>query len=188
MVAFIYDNLILTIGQWIGTGDTLEVFSLLRYLLKVFLTPTFVFIAWDILRRLQVEWSEYLSTRIIFNVYTLAVTVIGVYTEILWNTLEPYRQYGILQYIPHDHHVSMVIFLTVIPLFIAGILLWQKNHWPILLIGMVCAFGLGTVACTDSECHNRFDCRIFDYQLLDIDRNKIKKRGLLLIQLSVNTR
>ncbi len=145
-VAFIYDNLILTIGQWIGTGDTLEVLSLLRYLLKVFLTPTFVFIAWDILRRLQVEWSEYLSTRIIFNVYTFAVTVIGVYTEILWNTLEPYRQYGILQYLPHDHHVSMVIFLTVIPLFIAGFVLWQKNRWPILLIGMVCAFGLGTVA------------------------------------------
>jgi hypothetical protein len=146
MVALLYDNLILTIGQWIGTGDTLEVLSLLRYLLKVFLTPTFVFIAWDILRRLQVEWAEYLSTRLIFNFYTLAVTIIGVYTEILWITLEPSFQFGVLQYIPHDHHVSFVIFLTVIPLLIAGSFLWRRNQWPILMLGTIGALGLGVVA------------------------------------------
>lgn len=146
MVAFIYDNLILTIGQWIGTGDVLEVLSLLRYLLKVFLTPTFVFIAWDILRRLRIEWAEYLSTRIIFNLYTFSVTVIGVYTEILWITLEPSQQYGILQYLPHNHHVSSVIFLTVIPLLVSGVVLWQKNQWPILMFGILLAMGLGMIA------------------------------------------
>lgn len=146
MVAFIYDNLILTIGQWIGTGDVLEVLSLLRYLLKVFLTPTFVFIAWDILRRLRIEWAEYLSTRIIFNLYTFSVTVIGVYTEILWITLEPSQQYGILQYLPHNHHVSSVIFLTVIPLLVSGVVLWQKNQWPILMFGILLAVGLGMIA------------------------------------------
>lgn len=146
MVAFIYDNLILTIGQWIGTGDALEVLSLLRYLLKVFLTPTFVFIAWDILRRQRIEWAEYLSTRIIFNLYTFCVTVIGVYTEILWITLEPSKQYGILQYLPHNHHVSSVIFLTVIPLLVSGIVLWQKNQWPILMMGILLAMGLGMIA------------------------------------------
>ena len=146
MVAFIYDNLILTIGQWIGKGDTLEVLSLLRYLLKVFLTPTFVFIAWDILRRLHVEWAEYLSTRLIFNFYTFGVTIIGVYTEILWITLEPYQQFGVLQYLPHNHHVSFAIFLTIIPLLISGIFLWLKNQWPILMLGTLCALILGVVA------------------------------------------
>src|SRR5690606_38320826 len=143
MVALIYDNLILTIGQWIGIGDLLEVLSLLRYLLKVFLTPTSVFVAWDILRRVQVEWAEYLSTRIILNLYTFCVTVIGVYTEILWITLEPFKQNGVLQYLPHNHHVSFVIFLTVIPLLVSGIVLWQKNQWPILMMGILLAMGLG---------------------------------------------
>lgn len=146
IVAFIYDNLILSIGQWIGKGDTLEVLSLLRYLLKVFLTPTFVFIAWDILRRLQIEWAEYLSTRLLFNVYTFGVTIFGVYTEILWITLEPSHQFGVLQYIPHNHQVSFMIFLTVLPLLIAGLFLWRKNHWPILWLGTFCAFVLGVVA------------------------------------------
>lgn len=146
MVAFIYDDLILTMGQWIGKGDILEVLSLLRYLLKVFLTPTFAFIAWDILRRLQIEWAEYLSTRLLFNLYTFGVTIFGVYTEILWITLEPSQQFGVLQYVPHNHHVSYVIFFTVIPLLVAGFFLWWKNQWPILMLGIISALILGVIA------------------------------------------
>lgn len=147
MVALTYDNLILTIGVFIGVGETLEVLSLLRYLLNVFLTPTFVFIAWDILRRLRIEWSEYLTIRIVFNLYTFGVTVIGVYTEILWITLEPAYRNGVLQYIPSNHdHIPFALFLTIVPLFISGIFLWHKHRWPILIVGILFAIGIGAMA------------------------------------------
>lgn len=146
MVALIYDNLILSIGMWIGAGEMLEVLSLLRYLLNVFLTPTFVFIAWDILRRIQIEWAEYLTTRIVFNLYTFGVTVIGVYTEILWITLEPVHINGVLQYLPNnDSFVHIAIFLAVIPLFVSGVFLWHKNRWPILMCGVVLTMLIGCI-------------------------------------------
>lgn len=146
MVALCYDNLILAIGHWIGAGETLEVLSLLRYLLKVFLTPTFVFIAWDILRRLHIEWAEYLSTQILFNVYTFLVTVFGVYTEILWITLEPVSLHGILLYLPNHHHIPVAIFLSIVPLVLSGYYLWKQLRWPILGFGVLIAIGIGGIA------------------------------------------
>lgn len=146
MVALCYDNLILAVGSWIGAGETLEVLSLLRYLLKVFLTPTFVFIAWDILRRLHIEWAEYLSTRILFNFYTFFVTVFGVYTEILWITLEPVSHHGILLYLPNDHHIPLAIFLAILPLVLSGYYLWRKLRWPILGCGVLITICMGGVA------------------------------------------
>lgn len=143
MVALIYDNTIISLGHWIGPGQTLETLSLMRYLLKVFLTPTLVFIAWDILRRIQVEWSGYLSSRILFNVYTFLITILGVFTEILWITIRPIEQAGVVRYIQMNHPIPYFSVFIVIPLFIAGIYLWRQQRWPILLLGVSASIVLG---------------------------------------------
>ncbi|SEN48472.1 hypothetical protein [Lihuaxuella thermophila] len=147
IVGLIYNNLILSVGRWIGVGDVLEVLSMFRYLLHVLLTPTLVFVALDILRRIHVEWSEYLSTRIVYNLYTFSLTVVGVYSEILWINLEPTEINGVLAYIPADSniHFSYSTFLTLIPLLISGIVVWKRLRWPILIFGVLMALAGGVL-------------------------------------------
>jgi hypothetical protein len=147
IVGLIYNNLILSIGRWIGVGDMLEMLSMFRYLLHVLLTPTLVFVALDILRRIHVEWSEYLSTRIIYNLYTFSLTVVGVFTEILWINLEPVEVNGIVAYISADSksHLSYSTLLTLIPLLISGIMVWKRLRWPILIFGVLLALAGGVL-------------------------------------------
>ncbi|SHE94673.1 hypothetical protein SAMN05444392_10578 [Seinonella peptonophila] len=142
MVGLIYDTTIISLGNCIGPGSLLETFSLLRYFLKVFLMPTVIFIAWDILRRVKVEWSNYLSARIAFNLCTFVVTVIGVFTEILLVTLQPVEAGGVLRYVQQGHPFPYGILLTFVPLWIAGVYVWREERWPLLLGGVVLCFVL----------------------------------------------
>lgn len=146
IVAFIYDNFILSVGNWIGVGETLEVLSLFRYLLHVLLIPTLVFVSLDILRRINVDWSEYLSVQIIYNLYTFTLTVIGVFTDILWIHLEPVQQNGVIRYIASESHLPYSSILTLIPLLISAIMVWRRLRWPILLMGIFLMVGGGMVA------------------------------------------
>jgi hypothetical protein len=143
-VIFIYENAIFSLGSLFEAGPLLETLHLLRYLFKVFLTPTLVFIAWDILRRIQVEWSEYLSTRILFNAYTFLITVIGIFTEILWSPLHPVQSAdGPIRYEPIDPLFPYTTALILIPLFLAGFYVWKKERWPILLGTVMISLLLG---------------------------------------------
>ncbi|TCS95710.1 hypothetical protein [Hazenella coriacea] len=146
LVALIYDSIILSIGNWIGVGEWLEVLSLFRYLLQVLLVPTLVFVSLDILRRIDVEWSEYLSIRIAFNLYTFGITVLGVFTEVIWIHLEPISSHGLLRYASTDSHFPFSALFMIIPLFIAAIMVWKKLRWPILLMGSIVAIMGGLIA------------------------------------------
>ncbi|MBA4496198.1 hypothetical protein ACFO25_17135 [Paenactinomyces guangxiensis] len=148
IVGLIYNNLVLSLGRWMGEGEVLEVMSLFRYLLHVLLTPTLVFVALDILRRINVEWSEYLSTHIIYNLYTFSLTVIGVFTEIVWINLEPVTQSGVVRYasVDADSYLSYSTLLTLIPLFISAVMVWRQLRWPVLLLGVVVATAGGILA------------------------------------------
>jgi hypothetical protein len=145
ILSLVYDNLILSLGKVIGTGDLLEMLSLVRYLLHVLLTPTLVFVSLDILRRIHVEWSEYMSTHILFHAYTFALTVLGVFTEILWINLEPVESGGVVFYVSTDHHFSFVTMLIIFPLLLAGVMVWRRLRWPVLLLGVL-QFAIGVFA------------------------------------------
>lgn len=146
IVIFIYENAIFSLGSLLQASPFLETLHLLRYLFKVFFTPTLVFIAWDILRRIQVEWSEYLSARILFNAYTFLITIIGILTEILWSPLHPvHPSSGPIRYEPIDPLFPYTSTLILIPLFIAGFYVWKKERWPLLLSSVILSILLGSL-------------------------------------------
>ncbi|WP_124728353.1 hypothetical protein [Staphylospora marina] len=145
IVANIYSSIVLSAGAWIGQGYLLEMLSLVRYLLHVLLTPTLVFISLDILRRLHVEWSHDLSTGAVFNLYTFVLTVMGIFTEIIWIELVPVEVGGIVRYVPHDGHVPVVMILPLVPLFLCGWMMWVRHRWPVLLFGVAVALLAGAV-------------------------------------------
>ncbi|TCW39092.1 hypothetical protein [Laceyella sacchari] len=136
-LAMIYDNAILALGNWIGEGDMLEGLSLVRSLFHVLLTPTLVFVALDIVRRLRLEWTESLLVQVLYHLYTFVVTVMGIFMEILWVDMEPVVERGLLRYAPVQPQIPCASALVLVPLLISGILVWRKLRWPVLLIGLL---------------------------------------------------
>jgi hypothetical protein len=145
IVALIYDNGVISLGGWLGRGELLEMLSLVRYLLHVLLTPTLVFVSLDILRRIHIEWSEYLSTHVIYNLYTFTLTVLGVFTEILWIDLEPVEVGGVVRYVAAESHLPYATILAMLPLLISGQMVWRRLRWPVLLVGVALSMVTGAV-------------------------------------------
>jgi hypothetical protein len=146
VLTFLYDNLILTFGRWIGFGDTLETLSLIRYLLHVLLIPTLVFVALDFLRRAQVSWVEGITSRVLFHLYTLVLTVIGIFHDFLWVQLESISINGIDRYVIGDHPFSIALVLAIIPLFITSLAVWRRLECPILFFGFIFIMLLEVIA------------------------------------------
>jgi hypothetical protein len=176
ILAFIYDHVVLSLGNLFGEGDFLEMLSLFRYLLYVLLTPTLVFVSLDILRRIQVEWSEYLIVHVFTHLYTFSLTVLGVFTNILWINLEPVKIHGVIQYLPSKNYLPYSTILAVLPLMVAAVFLWRRLRWPVLMAGIVVAV-LGVVfsyAVRDPAIDSIFElvlmwCLVMTEQLLKSD-------------------
>jgi len=145
-IALVYENAILSLGGLIGIGSTLEVLNLVRYLLHVLLTPTLVFVSLDILRRIKVEWSDYLMTKVAFHLFTFILTAVGIFTEILWIDLEPVEVNGIIRYIPADMYMPYATILALVPLMVTGMIVWRRLRWPVLLVGTLLAYLGGGIA------------------------------------------
>ncbi|MBH8606295.1 hypothetical protein [Thermoactinomyces sp. CICC 10521] len=151
ILTFIYDHAVLSVGNLFGEGDLLEMLSLFRYLFDVLLTPTLVFVSLDILRRIQVEWSEYLIVQVFTHLYTFLLTVLGIFTNILWINLEPVRIHGVIQYFPSKNYFPYSTILALLPLVVAAFFLWRQLRWPVLLAGIVIAVvGVGFACAVDN--------------------------------------
>jgi hypothetical protein len=151
ILALIYDNAVLSLGIWIGESDFLEMLNLFRYLLHVLLTPTLVFVALDILRRIQVEWSEYLMVKVFYHLYTFSLTVLGIFTDILWIDLKPVEKHGIIRYVASEPHLPFATILAVIPLAVSAVVVWRRLRWPVLLAGVALALAGGAFAYVTDE-------------------------------------
>lgn len=136
-LALIYDHAIVSLGNWIGPGEMLEGLSLVRSLFQVLLTPTLVFVALDIVRRLRMEWTESLIVQVLYHLYTFVVTVMGIFMEILWVDMEPVSMNGLIRYVPVQAQFPYANALVLLPMLISGIFVWRKLRWPVLLFGIV---------------------------------------------------
>jgi hypothetical protein len=146
VTALMYDNLILMCGRWIGFGETLEVLSMIRYLLHVLLIPTLTFVSLDFLRRSKVHWVKRVAVIIMVNLYTFIVTILGVFHDFLWVQLEAISINGIDRYIISGSPFSISVFFAFLPVFFTSIVVWKKMQWSILFIGCMIVVLLGTIS------------------------------------------
>lgn len=146
VIALMYDNLVLMCGRWIGFGETLEMLSMIRYLLHVLLIPTLTFVSLDFLRRTGVRWVKSVAVIVLFNLYAFIVTIIGVFHDFLWVHLESISINGIDRYIISGSPFSISILFALIPIIITSIVIWKKMQWSILFIGCTFVSLLGVVS------------------------------------------
>jgi hypothetical protein len=137
ILAFVYDNFVLSLGIWMGQSELFEMLSIVRYLLHVLLIPTLVYVSLDIMRRIRIEWSEYFVTHVVYHLYTFFLTVLGIFTNFLWVEIVPKKVSGVVQYVPQQIQFPVVLMLVMIPLIISGYLVWKKLRWPVLISGIV---------------------------------------------------
>ncbi|GAE94791.1 hypothetical protein JCM21714_3981 [Gracilibacillus boraciitolerans JCM 21714] len=58
IIGLLYDNLILAVGRFVGTGDLLEILNLGRYWIHALVTPTLVLFTYGILKLAEVNWMK----------------------------------------------------------------------------------------------------------------------------------
>lgn len=142
MIGNLFDNLVLSLGHYIQPYR-LEALGDIRILLHILLIPTISFIAMDILRRIQVDWAEHVITRVVCHIYTLILTIVGIYTEYLGIERTLIMQNGVIQYLPDSSIVPFASLLVAIPLLLSSLVLWKRLHWPYLMFGVwISLFGM----------------------------------------------
>jgi hypothetical protein len=146
VIALTYDNLILAFGRLIGFGETLETLSMIRYLFHVFLIPSLVFVSLDFLRRADARWVESIIIKVSFHLYTLILTIIGIFHDFLWVKMEAISINGIDRYIISDSPFSITFFFAIIPMIFASVVIWRKMEWPFLILGCFMVISLGIVS------------------------------------------
>ncbi|WP_058306358.1 hypothetical protein [Gracilibacillus massiliensis] len=144
IIGLFYDNLILAVGRFVGTGELLKILSLWRYWIHALVTPTLVLFSYGILKLADVSWMKSNIVKWLSVLVTLLLSVIEI-LAVLQLELKPIWDNGVLQYISTsstNHPPYMIIGVTCV-LLIGGFIIYRKTRWKWMLIGTV-IMGIGS--------------------------------------------
>jgi hypothetical protein len=92
--------------------------------------PTLVFVALDVLKRINLSWAKSITTTVFSHIYVFFITMIGILTEFFG---------GSMNFLSDDspQFSFIVAFFVFVPLVISAIALWHHEKWPFLLIALM---------------------------------------------------
>lgn len=137
IVGLVYDNLIIALGKFIGEGKLLEGLSTLRYWLHALFTPTLILFAWSIGENLGLPWAKKKFWKVIFSLLTAGLILYELFTSVIGLKLKANEDNGIFTYESIESVSPVMVILVTLVLFIMGIILVKRFHFPWLLIGTV---------------------------------------------------
>lgn len=139
LLGLIYDNVIISIGNFVGEGPLLENLSLLRFWSHAFLTPVLILFSWGALNHAGAEWAKKKAVFYGALLYTLALIVIEITMETWGLEITAVREFGVLRYTsaePSSGPPLMVLLVSLV-LIITGFVIWRKAGWVWMLAGAV---------------------------------------------------
>lgn len=139
LLGLIYDNGIIALGKWVGSGALLENLSLWRFWTHAFFTPLLALFSWGAMAHAGVEWAR---KKIVFYgalLFTTVLIALELTLETVGLEIEAVREYGVLRYASAEEGDGppIMVLLVIIPLFIAGVTLWKRIGWKWMLIGTI---------------------------------------------------
>ncbi|GAA4065546.1 hypothetical protein [Amphibacillus indicireducens] len=149
----IYDNLVLSVGRFIGEGQLLENLSYLRFWLHTLFTPLLIIFVWQISKNLRLKWANSEISKVTIFLLTLGLIIYQWYQSIRQLKLEVNWERDVLLYenIVEQKIPFMVLITTAIVGWV-GILLWkhQKFYWlfvgtAIMIFGSILTIWLKNV-------------------------------------------
>jgi hypothetical protein len=138
-----YENIIISIGRFIGEGNVLLSLNWVRFAVHALFTPAMMISAFGMLKRSQVKFTNNKFWHSVICTLALALILLGSYESILNIDLVPVMENGVLRYINDFEFMKgppLPAVLTIIVVLIFGIILWRKINWPYLFIGSAVMF------------------------------------------------
>lgn len=134
----VWDNGVIGIGKYIGEGDLLEGLNVTRFWVHALATPLLVLVSFDLIRKAGSPWASKLAAAWGAWLLTAALIALEVMTETLPLKLQPSMEYGALRYVSTESGgPPLMVILILIPLLMAGVIVWRRKKTPLLFIGTV---------------------------------------------------
>jgi hypothetical protein len=136
-----YDNLIIGLGQFIGAGTALQWLNFPRYAIHALVTPLLILVGLYLARYAGVRWCWGQKVTFLFSIITLALILLGSYTDMLRLQLEPALEGGVIRYKnAAAFGPPLPAIITIVILIGFGIAIVRRTRWPWLLLAAVFMF------------------------------------------------
>lgn len=135
-MGLVYDNGVIAIGKWIGSGSFLEKLSFYRFLFHALFTPMLVLFSYYVIRESGVRWAKSKSAKRSFIAFTVLLIVLEIVTETKDVKLKVEEKFGALRYVNAESGgPPLMVLITIIPLLAAGFYILKRQHWIWMLAG-----------------------------------------------------
>ena len=136
-----YDNLILTLGNWMGAGGLLWALSVPRFVLHQLALPWIIYAGYDQARQAGQRWAQLPSMRWGAIALSALVMTAGVATRLAGLHLAPEVMDGVLRYVAVGVIGPPIVSIVSIGLVgIGGLGFWRHNRWPWIFLAAVAVF------------------------------------------------
>jgi hypothetical protein len=136
-----YDNLILSLGNTLGTGPLLLGLSVARFILHQLILPWIIYAGFQQAKVAGHPWANRPATKWLSLAFVLVVTLLGVLTRLATLKLEPEVMDGVTRYVAVGTvGPPLVSILSIGFVGVVGLLLWRRNGWPWEFLATVLVF------------------------------------------------
>ena len=137
----VYDNLILSLGNSLGSGPLLLGLSVPRFVLHQLILPWLIIAGFEQAKVAGHRWANHRASGWITLALTLTVMVAGILTRLIPLNLEPAVMDGVTRYVAvGTKGPPLVSILSIGFVGIVGLLLWRRNGWPWEFLAAVLVF------------------------------------------------
>ena len=141
LTGLIYDNLIISLGSFIGEGEVLEFLNKLRFLFHTLFTPLLVVIAVELANYAGVEWFGNPIVRFMAWLIVIALIEFEFRKKYVKLKLESTTFAGTLRYREAESSsLPMAAILTIVLVAAIGIIIWQTMQCPWVFVGALIMF------------------------------------------------
>lgn len=137
----IYDNLIISLGTWLGAGSTLLMLSWPRFVLHQLVLPWIVVGAFEQVQLAGHPWAQHRAARPAVWLLAGMIMIVGVLTRLVGLELEPALIDGVTRYVAVN--VSGPPLVSIFSIGFVGVMgwmLWRRNQWPWVFLVVVGVF------------------------------------------------
>jgi hypothetical protein len=146
IAAIAYDNLIVSIGKWIGEGKTLLWLSQPRFICHVLLTPLSLVAAFSFCLQANLEWATNpIAIRLIWlaSIVLITAEILTYYKKF---TPTPIWDRCTLRYTNSAYKcLPVASIITTILVGVVGAVIWQQLGYPWLLVSSIVMFIGGAI-------------------------------------------
>ena len=136
-----YDNLILTLGNWVGEGALLHGLSLPRFVLHQVALPWILYAAYDQARQAGQGWAQRPASRWSAVAVSAVIMAAGIATRLWALHLAPAVMDGVLRYVAVGTVGPPIVSIVSIGLVtLGGLVFWRQQHWPWIFLAGVAVF------------------------------------------------